>query len=425
MRRNTKGFWNGVASFTVSTLILAVMVTAMVNFSKTISLDAGYADYQYDYYTSMISADEDEASIKGIQNTFLGLDFIDRADARYSYFYMTEDGNDIISFNDEINRTEVRNNFGTAKNTASVELYTEDQLELMQEFMVDGVDVNVIRDGGAIVMGSCSYYNQSTEEMETVKVVDGEIGDKIKVLKPDEAVARVKAHDGYDMKCDDTVLEEIEIEGFCTSTFTGYYGVTIVMSYEYATEKYGMDLSVLCDGFLLKGNDEFQISDMAELERVVYDSARQESYEFFNEMMWMEKQMKSYLIVIYGIVAFVILMGIVSILNNMVNEYQVRRREVSILRAIGMSKKKLNKMLILEKVIMGLISWVLGTVMGCGLTRIFFIGILEMYGTSFIIPWLWYLLIGAVVIGIMVIISMFSVVSMGKMDITEGVRNQE
>jgi putative ABC transport system permease protein len=109
----------------------------------------------------------------------------------------------------------------------------------------------------------------------------------------------------------------------------------------------------------------------------------------------------------------------------MVNEMQVRRKEVSILRAVGMSKKKLNRMLILERVIMGLIAWIIGTVLGLALSSTMLISILYLMETSLVIPWIPCLLIGAGVIGIMVLLSMGMVISLGKMDITEGIRNQE
>ena len=118
-------------------------------------------------------------------------------------------------------------------------------------------------------------------------------------------------------------------------------------------------------------------------------------------------------------------MGIISVLNNMINEQQVRRQEVSILRAVGMSKKKLNKMLILEKVIMGFFAWIIGTILGVLFVRIMLIGILYMSEAPMVYSIGGYLVTGVAVTAIMVLMSMITVVSMGKMDITEGIRNAE
>lgn len=119
------------------------------------------------------------------------------------------------------------------------------------------------------------------------------------------------------------------------------------------------------------------------------------------------------------------LMGVISVLNNMINEQQVRKQEASILRAIGMSKKKLNKMLILEKVIMGVFAWIIGTVLGVLFVRVLLVGLLYLAEMPMVYNIVGYIITGVIVIAIMVLMSMITVVSMGKMDITEGIRNAE
>ncbi len=426
IRRNSKSFMNGVASFAISTLLLVSMVTVMANLEGIIEVDSGGVADDYDYYTLMDASDADSARIKEIENYFLGTGFVDEADPHYAYIYILEEGDVLLPYSQEASNPSVKSSFAIGGDMTYVELYTKEQLELLNSYMLNGVDATTIMSGGAIIMGNCTYYDEATGETKNVKVVDAEVGDEIKVLSPKSALDMVDAASLEQRKLTDEGAELIEIKGFCTNGIgTDNYTIKVIMSYEYVTEQTGLDLSSLCDGFYLKTSDDYTIVDEIELSRVIFGQAKQIEYDYFNEMRWMNEQMKSYKIVLYGIVAFILLMGIVSILNNMVNEQQVRRKEVSILRAIGMSKKKLNKMLVLEKIIMGLIAWIIGVVLGLVLTRVIFIAILYMYETTFVVPWLAYLLIGVGVTGVMVLISMFMVVSMGKMDITEGVRNQE
>jgi putative ABC transport system permease protein len=164
---------------------------------------------------------------------------------------------------------------------------------------------------------------------------------------------------------------------------------------------------------------------MAKLETAIFEEAKQTNYEFMNEAMLIDSQMGSMKVIVACIAGFLLLMGVISVLNNMINEQQVRRQEVSILRAIGMSKKKLNKMLILEKVIMGFLAWIIGTVLGVLFVRVLLIGVLYMTQAPMVYSVGGYLVIGLVVTAIMVLMSMITVVSMGKMDITEGIRNAE
>ncbi len=427
LRRNSKSFWNGVASFTISTLLLALLVTVYANLGKMIESEGGTISDAYDYYTNMDAANYNEEELQEVKNILNNPDYVDVADAHYSYYYNMADDKEILPLTDAINDPNVKSVYGRAGNSsANVEIYTKEQLEYLNEYMCDGVDAKTIMDGGVIIMGTCNYFDLDTEETKSVKVIDAAIGDKVDVLKVEKAIENAKIKEVNANLSDESMFAEMEIEGFCDNIINPYGApFTIILSYEYLVQHCGLDLTPLCDGFYIKTNEEFVIMDEVELEEVVYKNAGQYGFEYFNELRWYEEQISSYKFIVIGAVAFVLIMGIVSILNNMVSEYQVRRREVSILRSIGMSKKGLNKMLILEKIIMGLIAWLIGILLACVLARSIFTGILYMYETTFVIPWLSYLLIGVGVIGIMVLISMISVVSMGKMDITEGVRNQE
>ena len=119
-----------------------------------------------------------------------------------------------------------------------------------------------------------------------------------------------------------------------------------------------------------------------------------------------------------------ILLAIIIILGA-IFYYITRKKEVSILRAIGMSKKKLNRMLILEKLIIGFMSWIIGTGLGLLFTKIVLISILYFFEASMVVPWLAYLITGVVLMGIMLLLSMIMVLSMGKMKITESIRNND
>lgn len=427
IRRNSKSFWNGVASFAVSVLVLTVLVTFVANLSNQLNMEAGNGELAdvYDYYTSMIGPDKER--VDKAQAAFDKVDFIKSADPIYSFISSSGANADTLKLTAEAEEAKNKNYLYSDSQCIMFQFYTEAQLEKLNAYMMDGVDASVIRDGGAIVINSFTYASE--QESKTIDLWDIKPGDTIKVETVEYMDKYSQAYGDADamleLREQEAPTEEVKVEGLCYRGL-GTYIDTVILSYDYYVEKYGQDLSCFCEGFYIDIDEgQYEITDMVELEQVIYEDAGQIEYDYLNLTKWIDEQTRSGRIIVIFVVAFIVLMGIVSILNNMVNEQQVRRKEVSILRAIGMSKKKLNRMLILERVIMGLIAWIIGTVLGIGLSSVMLVSVLYMLETAMIIPWISCLLIGVGVIGIMVLISMIMVVSMSKMDITEGIRNQE
>ena len=429
MRRNSKSFWNGVASFTVSVLVLTVLVTFIANLKVEMDKASGNGQAKdvYDYYTYMVSGDEER--VAKARTALEKQDFIKAAEPIYVYTSMGDYNAESLRFTEEA-KAILKKYLWTSEDVVTYFYLTDTQLEKLNAYMLDGVDANVIRDGGAILLNSFSYYDENSGEDKTITVYENNIGDNIKLEAMDYVLERNKVKGDTEaieeLMSSDIPTEEVKIEGFCSRDFLNSSPIVVFLSYDYYAERTDADLSFLCRGFYIDiDEDEWEVADLIALERAIYEEAAQLEYQEVNLAKWLNEQTRSGRVIVICIVAFIILMGVVSILNNMVNEMQVRSREVSILRAVGMSKKKLNRMLILERVIMGLLAWIIGTALGIGLSYMMLIAILYILESAMIIPWISCLLIGAGVVGIMVLISMGMVVSLGKMDITEGIRNQE
>lgn len=424
IRRNSKGFWNGVATFAVSVLLITALITAASNLAEMIGFETGGsgAELVYDYWTSSVPVD-DQQVIDEWQATLLRKDFIEAADPCYNYLTFGKKYETVIKFTEEAEYGMEKSGYDVLDNIMTVSLYTDEQLERLDKYMMDGASAMDIREGGAIICNKYTYYDEVTEEEKTVALYEAKVGDKVDIIKPEFVEDKRSQIDRRNEATDDDYMQ-VEIKGMC-SQMLGYGGVgDLIMSYEYVVNEYGIDVSVLFSGFYIKADKSFEITDMAALETAIYEETKQTDYEFMSETMWIDSHMGSFKVIVVCIAGFLLLMGVISVLNNMINEQQVRRQEVSILRAVGMSKKKLNKMLILEKVIMGFFAWVIGTVLGIVFIRVLFIGLIYM-GMPMVYNIAGYLLTGVGVIAIMVLMSMITVVSMGKMDITEGIRNAE
>lgn len=424
IRRNSKSFWNGVATFAVSVLVLTVLATALANLTNALEIERGNGRIEdvYDYYTDMVIGDK--ARLDEAQDAFDRADFIKYADPICCYAFNMIEIAEGLELTEEAKKAVDEKKIKSDDLRVVIMFYTENQLEKLNAYMMDGVDANVIRDGGAILVNNFVINDKDGEKSTDIKLWDTEIGETIKIDTVDYMVKRSMAKGDFeDVK--EIPKTEVELEGFCRRELA-FGNLVLILSYDYYMEQYGQDLSFLCQGFFIDIDEsEFNITDMPKLEKIIYEEAVQLDYEYLNIEKWMEEQTRSVKIVVICVVIFIVLMGVTNILNNMINEYQVRRREVSILRAIGMSKKKLNRMLILEKIIMGIIAWLIGTVLGVLFSKTLLVSWVYITETVMIFPWCTFLLIGAGVICIMVLISIIMVIAMGKKDITDGIRNQE
>ena len=425
IRRNSKGFWNGVATFAVSVLLITALITGGANLAEMIAFEAGGTDREltYDYWTRSVPVDGQQ-TIDEWQETLLGKDFIEDVDPDYSYLTFGKDGEAVIQFTEEAKNGMKISGWGPSADIMSVILYTDEQLEKLDKYMLDGISAMELKQGGAIICSGFSYYDEKTEDNITVPLYEAKVGDKVDIINPKFVEDKSSQLELKDEATAEHYMQ-VEIKGMCSHPL-GYGGIgTLIMSYDYVVNEFGIDVSKFFDGFSIKADKSFEITDMPALENAIYVETKQTDYEVANVAMWFDAQMGSMKVIVACIAGFLLLMGVISVLNNMINEQQVRRREVSILRAVGMSKKKLNKMLILEKVMMGFFAWIIGTVLGVLFVRVLLIGILYMSEAPMVYSIGGYLVTGAVVIAIMMLMSMIIVVSMGKMDITEGIRNAE
>ena len=82
-----------------------------------------------------------------------------------------------------------------------------------------------------------------------------------------------------------------------------------------------------------------------------------------------EAQLQPLLALVYGLLSLAVLVSIFGIVNTLALSIHERTRELGMLRAIGMSRRQLKRMIRYESVITALIGAILGTVLGRDLRR--------------------------------------------------------
>lgn len=92
-------------------------------------------------------------------------------------------------------------------------------------------------------------------------------------------------------------------------------------------------------------------------------------YEGTKQFLNVIKILELFMIIFVGII---VLICFVNLVNTISANLQSRKSEIATLRSIGMSKKQLVKMLVLECVLYGFISTVIGSIISIGLEYLFF-----------------------------------------------------
>ncbi|MCX7773162.1 MAG: FtsX-like permease family protein [Clostridia bacterium] len=77
-------------------------------------------------------------------------------------------------------------------------------------------------------------------------------------------------------------------------------------------------------------------------------------------------------IFIYGFIVVITLIGCVNIVNTISTNIILRRKELSMLRAIGATEQGIKKLVRLESILHGIVASIIGSVLGCMLSRLLY-----------------------------------------------------
>jgi putative ABC transport system permease protein len=114
------------------------------------------------------------------------------------------------------------------------------------------------------------------------------------------------------------------------------------------------------------------------------------------------KQIDTLLAVLYGLLALAIVIAILGIVNTLALSVVERRREIGMLRAVGMARNQVRRTIYLESVLIAVFGAIVGVILGLGL-GVGFIRTLRDQGLGEIaIPWgqVIAMLIGSAIVGV-------------------------
>ena len=211
-----------------------------------------------------------------------------------------------------------------------------------------------LAEGGSILFDTYSVNNDGTS-FTSIRISDLQAGDSIGLLQP-----------FYGDKGESSLIDRgsVAVSAICQDApwFTGKNnrGLHLVLSKDSNIAKKlspdSYQLSIKCQ--------DNQVEDA----RAVLDSMETGRYLYVNDIISDLLESRNYVATInlflYGFLTVIVLISILNIINTVSTNLLLRRREIGMMRAVGMSKGQLLRMLLLECVLYGFSGALWGSIAG-------------------------------------------------------------
>ncbi|GAA0115197.1 ABC transporter permease [Clostridium senegalense] len=221
--------------------------------------------------------------------------------------------------------------------------YEKDEIEKLKEFVIDGeIDYEEMRENPYVILIQNKYSKASEDDFVKLKIP---LYDEHGEFKGDNTVEfKVIA-----------VLDEskVKLSERC---------ITTIMSNE-AMERY---LNVKnYSNLKVSLSDENQYDNVKTLiNKEIKNSKEITLLDYKSELEKLKKDSKDQLTILYSFIAIVFIVVIINIINVMNMSVILRKKDISMLRAIGIGNKGVKEMILKEGLFYGIASGLSGSILG-------------------------------------------------------------
>lgn len=138
----------------------------------------------------------------------------------------------------------------------------------------------------------------------------------------------------------------------------------------------------------------------------------------------MEDTLKVMQLFVYGFITVISLVSVTNIVNTISTNINLRKRELSIIKSIGITSGGFNKMVYLESLLYGLLSLIYGVPMGLGLVVLMNVLLGDVIKFGLVLPWSSVLICGIGIFIITFISSYIPMKNINKENIIENIRQE-
>ena len=330
-------------------------------YSEQYYKDLYYTNSYYDMYVGINTDLQKDIDINKCINEIRSLKEVEVANK--VNFNITPNINENISYTDEYIKNVMKST--TVKNKYHyICAYNYDEMQLLN--IVEGsINGGILKDNEIVI---CNYekYKNNNDEIKECKILDINIGDEVYLVN-NKSLYTEGEENTLDLKIEKAKelfkngdYKKFKVVAIAKENTIDDNKGAVIVSEKTFSELFPKDtLTNELINIKLKDPTKFN-----ELKKYLDKNYQYENYEFYNGMyedLSVINNVKKYTNII---TIFICLICIFNIINTIISNQAMRKKEFSILRAFGMSKKKLYKVIILERSVISIVSSIIGIFLG-------------------------------------------------------------
>jgi putative ABC transport system permease protein len=261
----------------------------------------------------------------------------------------------------------------------------EDLLALPEVSAVSGYRIGVYRDPETLEEAFLIGVDEYLDEMVRMELIAGEYGD----LRPGTTVLDEDFAEDEDLQVGDVfvveypngVIAPLEVVALYGNSL--FQGTNVMISKPDFEANYNAGLETMLMLNVADGYDPVEARPTIEAAVAEYPNVEMSNAEEYVDKV--AGQVDLVLNILTALLAMAILIALLGIANTMALSIMERRREIGLLRAVGMTRRQTRRMIRWEAVLIGVFGAALGLVVGVVLGIVMVIAIGE--GLQLTLPW--------------------------------------
>ena len=356
LRRNKKKFRITLFSLIISVVIFISFSGFMKLFIKANQVQSSQMNYDLYLYKNGFAEDDkiinELKKVKGIENFSINNEYsigtnVGENNINKGYKELIEK-----YFTKENKNDEVVYNFSN-----SLFFFPGDEAISKLKLKTGKFDKETAIKENGIILRNKSYYEELGKKGD-VSLTNYKVGDIIDAYEI-----------GYDEKNDKEIIETVKLKVLATTEdllpgqlSSSYMGLDFI-TYDEVGQKLGFNIN--------KGRMYISTNKEENTRKAIKEIAEKYGYTVNDEIEYARKNEQSMMamkVFVYGFVSVISLVSITNIVNTISTNINLRKRELAIIKSIGVTPSGFNKMIYLESLLYGALSLIYGIPIGMGIT---------------------------------------------------------
>ena len=375
LRRNKKKFRITLFSLIISVVIFISFSGFMKLFIKANQVQSSQMNYDLYLYKNGFAEDDkfinELKKVKGIENFSINNEYsigtnVGENNINKGYKELIEK-----YFTKENKNDEVVYNFSN-----SLFFFPGDEAISKLKLKTGKFDKETAIKENGIILRNKSYYEEPGKKGD-VSLTNYKVGDIIDAYEI-----------GYDEKNDKEIIETVKLKVLATTEdllpgqlSSSYMGLDFI-TYDEVGQKLGFNIN--------KGRMYISTNKEENTRKAIKEIAEKYGYTVNDEIEYARKNEQSMMamkVFVYGFVSVISLVSITNIVNTISTNINLRKRELAIIKSIGVTPSGFNKMIYLESLLYGALSLIYGIPIGMGITILMNKTLGDVINLGMVIPW--------------------------------------